>query len=263
VRAAARALQDRLGRRVPDAVLVLGSGLSALVDAVEEPIAVAFADIPGLPGVGVAGHLGRWIYGALEGRPVLVQAGRFHFYEGHSAEVVCGPVRIAAALGARTLILTNAAGGVRRSWGPGTLVRITDHLNLMGWSPRVASADAPGGEPYDRELGELAERCARELGVALERGVYAALSGPSYETPAEIRALERMGADLVGMSTVPEVIAARALGVRCLAISLVTNHAAGIAPHPLDHAEVIEIGRRTAGTLERLLRRIVHALPAA
>jgi purine-nucleoside phosphorylase len=262
VPAAARALQDRIGTQPPDAALVLGSGLSALVEAIEDAVAVPFADL-GLPGAGVAGHLGRWVAGGLEGRRVLVQAGRYHVYEGHPLDVVCAPVRIAAALGVRTLILTNAAGGIRRSWGPGTLVRLTDHLNLMGRGASAPARGGAGGMPYDAELGALAERCAGELGVALERGVYAALTGPSYETPAEIRALERLGADVVGMSTVPEVIAARALGVRCLGISLVTNPAAGIAPHPLDHAEVMEIGRRTAGTLEALLRRIVRELPAA
>jgi purine-nucleoside phosphorylase len=257
VPAAARLLQDRIGREPPDAVLVLGSGLSALVDAVERPVAVPFADIPGFPGAGVAGHLGRWVGGELEGRRVLVQAGRYHVYEGHPLDVVCAPVRVAAAAGARTLIVTNAAGGIRRAFGPGTLVRLTGHLDLM----RLAPAADEVGEPYDRALGELAELCASELGIALERGVYAALTGPSYETPAEIRALGALGADVVGMSTVPEVIAARALGVRCLGISLVTNHAAGISPQPLDHSEVIEIGRRTAGTLEALLRRVVRDLP--
>ncbi|MSR37145.1 MAG: purine-nucleoside phosphorylase, partial [Gemmatimonadetes bacterium] len=173
-------------------------------------------------------------------------------------------VELAAALGARVLILTNAAGGVRRGLAPGTLVRITDHLDLMGGRSIDAAAELWGGAAaYDPALGEIADRCARSLGVALERGVYAALTGPSYETPAEIRALARLGADLVGMSTVPEVVAARALGLRCLAISLVTNHAAGIGGRPLDHAEVIEIGRRSAGTLERLLRAVVRALPEA
>jgi purine-nucleoside phosphorylase len=263
VRAAARALEARLGREIPHAVLVLGSGLSGLVDAVVDPLSVEFGDLPGLPPAGVAGHAGRWVAGALEGRRVLVQAGRYHVYEGHPLDVVCAPTRIAAALGARTLILTNAAGGIRRTLGPGALVRLTDHLNLMGRAPALDVPPQAGGATYDAELGALAERCAGELGISLERGVYAALTGPSYETPAEIRALERLGADVVGMSTAPEALAARALGMRCLGISLVTNHAAGIGSRPLDHAEVVETGRRTAAKLEALLRRIVRALPAA
>jgi purine-nucleoside phosphorylase len=263
VRAAARLLQDRIGRGVPDAVLVLGSGLSALVDAVEDPVAVPFADMPGFPGAGVAGHLGRWVAGSLEGRRILVQAGRYHVYEGHPLDLVHAPVRIAATLGARALIVTNAAGAVRRDLDPGTLVRLTGLLDLMEGIPPSLGDPAGGDWICNPAFAKVAEACARELAIRLERGVYAALTGPSYETPAEIRALARMGADVVGMSTAPELAVAHEIGLRCLAISLVTNHAAGISPHPLDHAEVLEIGRRSAATLERLLRCVVRGLPAA
>jgi purine-nucleoside phosphorylase len=261
--AAADALRERLGGPAPDVVLVLGSGLSALAASIEEPVSVPFTELPGLPAAGVAGHPGRWIGGRLEGRRVLAQAGRYHLYEGHALDVVRAPVGIAARLGAGTLILTNAAGAIRPSLGPGALMRITGHLDLMQGAPPLTARAAPTREPYDPGLGELAARCARALEIPLAEGVYAGLTGPSYETPAEIRALARLGADVVGMSTVPESAAAHALGMRCLAVSLVTNHAAGIGTQPLDHAEVIEIGRRTAATLERLLRAIVRELPAA
>ena len=261
---AAAELRARLGAEPFEVTLVLGSGLGGLVAAVEEPTVVPFADLGGMPPVGVSGHSGRWVGGRLDGRRVLVQAGRYHLYEGLPMELVCAPVRLAAALGTRTLILTNAAGGVRRNLGPGTLMLLENHLDLMTNSP-LAQAEglrASGGiDLYDRDLRRLAESCARQLEMTLERGVYAGLSGPSYETPAEIRMLERLGADAVGMSTVPEVTAARALGLRCLGLSLVTNHGAGIAKAPLAHDDVLEIGRRSAANLERLLRAIISKLP--
>ena len=267
--AASAALRERLGAEPFEAALVLGSGLGGLADAVDDPVAVPFTALPGFPGAAVAGHAGRWVGGWLEGRRILVQDWRYHIYEGWPPELVCAAVYLAAALGAGVLVVTNAAGSVRRAFEPGTLVALTDHLNLMGRRFALLR-NLPGEgrmaaltEPYDRELRRSAAVCARELGVALEQGVYAALSGPSYETPAEIRMVERLGADLVGMSTVPEVISARTLGVRSLGLSLVTNWAAGIAPTPLDHEEVVAMGRRTAGTLERLLRRIVRELPRA
>jgi purine-nucleoside phosphorylase len=257
-------LRARLGAEPFEVALVLGSGLGSLVEAVEEPTVVSFADLDGLPPVGVSGHSGRWVGGRIEGRRVLVQAGRYHLYEGLSVELVCAPVRLAAALGVRTLVVTNAAGGVRRSLGPGTMMLIEDHLDLMTRSPLDHTEGvriSGGSDLYDRDLRGLAESCARQLDLTLERGVYAGLSGPSYETPAEIRMLDRLGADVVGMSTVLEVIAARALGLRCLGISLVTNHGAGIADVPLSHDEVLEMGNRSASNLEGLLRAIIRELP--
>ena len=256
-------LRDRLGSDPFRVALVLGSGLGGLVDAVEHPRAVAFDEVDGLPASGVAGHSGRWVGGMLEGRRVLVQAGRYHLYEGHSLDVVCAPVRIAAALGARAVILTNAAGGIRPGFGPGTLMLLENHLDLM---TRSALDHGPRAEPsatdlWDEGLGRLASSCAAEQGIPLERGVYAGMRGPSYETPAEIRMLAHLGADVVGMSTVPEALAARQMGLLCLGLSLVTNHAAGIVSAPLSHAEVIEAGRKAAPALATLIRAIVRKLP--
>jgi purine-nucleoside phosphorylase len=259
VRAAAAELRARLGSEPFSAALVLGSGLGGFVDAVSDPRVVRFDELTGYPSSGVVGHAGRWIAGRVEGRRLLIQAGRYHRYEGLPPELVTAPVRTAAALGAPVLLLTNAAGSVRRTLGPGTLVALESHVDLMeGRLPTGPERESP----YDPELRRLAARCAERFGVPLERGVYAALSGPSYETPAEIRLLARLGADLVGMSTAPEAVAARGAGMRCLALSLVTNWAAGIAPGPLDHEDVIEVGRRSAARLETLLRAIVRELPS-
>ena len=262
--AAAAELRRALGTEPFAAALVLGSGLGGLAAAVADARSLPFTRVTGMPPSGVPGHEGRWVAGGLEGRRVLVQAGRYHLYEGHAPEVVRGPVRIAAALGARILIVTNAAGGIRRSLTPGTLMLLEDHLDLIAGSPLDERAGPSGGaaeSPYDPALRELAASCARTVGVELQRGVYAALTGPSYETPAEIRMLARLGADAVGMSTVPEVAAARALGLRCLGLSLVTNHAAGIVSVPLAHADVLAAGLEAAPRLERLLRALVRALP--
>lgn len=268
VAGAARTLRERIGPAPPDAVLVLGSGLGPLVAAIAAPVEVPFTEVRGFPSSGVVGHQGRWVAGELEGRRVLVQAGRYHLYEGWPPELVCAPIRIAAELGARSAVLTNAAGGIRAACGPGTIVLLEDHLNLTGRSAPVPAGGpvaeaglAPPRSPYSAGLRELAERCARDLGVPVEKGVYAGLVGPSYETPAEIRMLEAMGADVVGMSTVLEASAAAALGVACLGISLVTNHAAGRSPAPLSHQDVLEVGARSAATLERLLRAVVRELP--
>ena len=242
---------------------MLGSGLGALADAVSDPVDVAFEELSGLPDPGVAGHAGRWIAGWLEGRRILVQAGRYHVYEGWPVQLVQAPVRAAAALGTPALVLTNAAGSMCVNLPPGTLVALTGHLDLMGGTVSEVERAFRGvvRSPYDPDLLELAVRSAERSGVALAKGVYAAVSGPSYETPAEVRMLARMGADLVGMSTAPEATAGRAAGMPCLALSTVTNWAAGIAPVPLRHEEVLEVGRRSTPALERVLRGVVRALP--
>ncbi|MBW3535506.1 MAG: purine-nucleoside phosphorylase [Gemmatimonadetes bacterium] len=265
--AAADALRERVGGAAFDVALVLGSGLGGLVDGVDDRVEVPFGELPGFPASGVAGHAGRYVAGTLEGKRVLVQAGRFHLYEGLPLEVVCAPVRVAALLGVEVLVLTNAAGGLDRRHGPGSLVMLDDHISLM-WRSPLAGAVHEGEErfpdmsaPYDRELQAHAEAAALHLGIPLARGTYAAMSGPSYETSAEIRMLGRMGADVVGMSTVPEVITARARGMRCLGISIVTNWATGIATAPHRHEEVLEQGRRAGATLERLLRRLLKEMP--
>jgi purine-nucleoside phosphorylase len=266
-RAVAGALEPLLGVE-PRTLLVLGSGLSGLADAVEDPVVVPFEALPGFPPPGVAGHAGRFVAGRLSGRPVLVQAGRFHLYEGHPSEVVCGTVRVAHELGIGHLLLTNAAGGVNRLLRPGSLMLLDDHL-AWGAMGRLAAGTwkdrAPGREtetPYDPTLIALALTAAAESGIELARGVYAAVPGPSFETPAEIRALARCGADAVGMSTVPEATTARSLGMACLAISLITNAAAGATAEPLSHHEVLAVAREAGDTLGRLILRIVRDLPA-
>lgn len=263
---AAEELRDRLPW-VPEVLGVLGSGLGFLAEAVEDPVSIPFHEIPGLPSAGVAGHQGRYVAGLLEGRRVLIQAGRFHLYEGHPARVVARPVRIAAHMGVERLLLTNAAGGLNRRFEPGTIMLIEDHLNLMGRNPLIGPV-REGEErfpdmttAYDAEYRELAREVALELGLHLSRGTYAGVTGPSYETPAEIRMIGAAGGDAVGMSTVPEVIAARAAGMRVLAFSLITNHAAGISSEPLSHQEVLETGRKAAARFERLVRGVLARLP--
>ncbi|HSW30921.1 MAG TPA: purine-nucleoside phosphorylase [Longimicrobiales bacterium] len=264
---AAALLGEKLSA-APAATLVLGSGLGHVVDAVEDPVTVPFVDLPGFPAAGVAGHAGRFVAGRLGGRYVLVQAGRYHVYEGHAEEVVAAPVRLSAALGVSTLLLTNAAGGVDPALEPGDLVLLDDHLNLMSWSPLfgpVAEGEVrfpDMTEPYDADLAALALAVAGELGIKLRRGVYAALTGPAYETAAEIRMLRTLGADVTGMSTVPEVLVARARGMRCMGLSMVTNKGTGLSAEPLSHADVIAVGRTAGQRVGALLEGVIRRLPA-
>lgn len=251
----------------PEVLLVLGSGLGHLVDAVEDGAAVPFTDLPGFPAAGVAGHAGRFVAGRFAGRNVLLQAGRYHVYEGHPLEVVAAPVRLAAELGIGIVVLTNAAGGVDPALEPGEIVLIEDHLNLMLRSPLTGSV-LPGEDrfpdmsaPYDPELRAVAMGAAGQVGVRLRGGIYAAVPGPSFETAAEVRMIRGLGADVVGMSTVPEVIVARARGLRCLAFSVVTNKGTGLSDVPQSHADVMEVGRRAGHDLGRVLEATVRALP--
>lgn len=266
--AAAEILRARLGGRARVGV-VLGSGLAQVAEALEGAVSVSFDELPGLPPSTLVGHPGRFAGGRLGGAEVVFQCGRYHYYEGHASEVVAAPVRIAAAAGVRALVLTNAAGGVRADLEPGDLVLIEDHLNLMGRNPLVGperrgEARFPDmSSAYDPELAELARAAAREAKISLRRGVYAALLGPSYETAAEIRMLARLGADVVGMSTVPEVLVARAMGLRCLALSVVTNKGTGLAAGPLSHEEVVEVGRSAGSRLGRLLELLVPSIAAS
>ena len=264
--AAAKAVAARLGGRKPRVAIVLGSGLGFLADHVTEAVRIPYRDIPGFPEPGVAGHKGELVAGTLEGVPVIAQSGRFHLYEGHAAAVAGLPVRVFAQLGVKTLILTNAAGGARPTFRAGTLMLIADHINLTSRNPLVGAVVA-GDErfpdmsaPYDPELRALARAAAVEARVGLEEGVYCALLGPSYETPAEVRMLRALGADAVGMSTVPEVLVARASGMRCLGFSTITNAAAGMGP-PLAHAEVLEVGARVAGSLAAVIKGVLRRLP--
>jgi purine-nucleoside phosphorylase len=246
---------------------VLGSGLGGFADAVSDPVEVPYGDIPGWPASTAIGHAGTLVLGRFGEVPVAVMKGRGHLYEGLSpADVVFG-VRVLGRLGVHSLVLTNACGAIDPSVEPGTLVAITDHLNLQGSSPLVGPNDETLGprfpdmtDAYDPGYRAIAHRAAAALGLDLGEGVYAAWLGPAFETPAEIRMMRALGADLVGMSTVPEVLAARHLGLRCLALSCVTNAAAGVRPEPIDHERVLEVGARAAADLVALLREVVPAL---
>ncbi|HYK83059.1 MAG TPA: purine-nucleoside phosphorylase [Gemmatimonadales bacterium] len=266
VAAATAAVARRLGQRQPRVAVVLGSGLGAVAEAVRDAVRIPYHEIPGFPEPGAPGHKGELVGGSLEGVPVLMQSGRFHLYEGHAPAVTALPPRVFARLGVRTLILTNAAGGIRPTFRPPILMLIADHINLTFRNPLtgpVAAGDErfpDMSDPYDAELRALAREVARAERVPLEEGVYAALLGPSFETPAEIRMLARLGADAVGMSTVPEVIAARARGIRCLGFSSITNAAAGLSAQKLSHQEVLEAGAQVAGQLERLIRGVLTRL---
>jgi purine-nucleoside phosphorylase len=251
----------------PTVGVVLGSGLGGFADAVEDAVAIPYEEIPAWPAATSVGHAGTLVLGAFGGAGVAVMRGRAHLYEGiPPAKVVFG-VRVLGALGVRTLVLTNACGAIDTRFTPGQLVLVADHLNLQGTSPLVGPNDDSLGprfpdlsDAYDPELRAAASDAGRRLGLELPEGVYAAWLGPAFETPAEIRMLRALGADLVGMSTVPEVLAARHMGLRCLALSCVTNMAAGVLPEPIDHERVLEIGAAAAGTLTGLLRELVPVL---
>lgn len=264
----ARAISDR-GGVSPTALVILGSGLGRVAERVEAPLEVPFESLPGMPATSVAGHAGRFVIGHLGGLPVILQSGRFHAYEGHGPDVLGLTVRVAAELGVSVLITTNAAGGIREDLGPGDLVVLEDHVNLQGLNPlegpvqhgEVRFPDMT--EAYARTLRELAEAEAERLGKPLKRGVYGAVRGPSFETPAEVRMLARLGVDVVGMSTVPEVITARASGLRCLAFSMVTNAAAGRTGEPLSHDEVLDVGDRAGAELADVIVAVTARLAAA
>ncbi|HSJ63618.1 MAG TPA: purine-nucleoside phosphorylase [Gemmatimonadaceae bacterium] len=264
LRAAVAAVRPRLAGWSPDIAMVLGSGLGAMAEAIESAVVVSYDDVPGLDGGRVAGHVGRLVAGTLRGARVLAFAGRRHLYEGCAAASVALPVRLASELGAARLLVTNAAGGIRRTFTPGTLMLIRDHLNFTFRWP-LAGAVLPGEErfpdmsaPYDPALGDAMRAAARTAGVRLEEGVYAAVLGPSYETAAEVRMLERFGADAVGMSTVPEVIVAAARGMRVCGVSCITNLAAGLGP-PLDHREVLAVTAQVRGEFIALIGTWVEA----
>jgi purine-nucleoside phosphorylase len=266
IAAAASAIARELGGRSPEVAIVLGSGAGHVAERIGGAVRIPYARIPGFPEPTVIGHGGELVAGTLGGRAVLAQSGRFHMYEGHPAELSALPVRVFGALGVQTLIVTNAAGGIRRTFRAGTLMLIADHLNLTGRNPLIGPV-LEGEErfpdmsdPYDSGLRAVARRVARERGIVLDDGVYAGLLGPAYETPAEVRMLERIGADAVGMSTVVEVIAARARGMRCLGLSTITNPAAGTTAAKLSHREVIEVAERVKEEVAGLIEGIVAAL---
>jgi xanthosine phosphorylase len=247
--------------------LVLGSGLGSLGDEVQDAIAFGFDELPGFPEPTVEGHAGRLIVGKLEGVEVACLQGRVHLYEGHPASTVKPLVRTLELLGCETLVATNAAGALDPSATPGSLMLITDHINAQGTNPLVGRNDDDFGPrfpamtgAYDPALQERLRAKAAELGIALREGVYLALLGPCFETPAEIRAFARLGADAVGMSTVPEVIVARHCGMRCAAVSVITNLGAGLADEELSHDQTLEFAGRAAGDLKRLIKAFVATL---
>ncbi len=260
---AARTIRARINID-PRVALVLGSGLGGLADEFQEAVAIPYDEIPGFVTSTAQGHAGRLVAGKLENVPVVAMQGRVHYYEGYSLQEVTFPVRTFKLLGVRTLILTNAAGGINVEFNQGALMVISDHLNLMGVNPLIGPNDESFGprfpdmsEVYSRELQELVVEEAKAMGVEVRRGVYAALSGPSYETPAEIHMFRNFGADAVGMSTVPEAIVARHMGMEVVGISCITNMAAGISDQPINHQEVMETGNRVKETFAALLRRVI------
>jgi purine-nucleoside phosphorylase len=254
----------------PRIALVLGSGLGGFADSLTDAARIPYAEIPAFPQSTAIGHAGQMVIGKSGGVPVAAMQGRVHLYEGYSAQQVTFPIRVFGRMGIRAVILTNAAGGINLSYSQGALVLIRDHINLQGENPLVGANDNGFGvrfpdmtHAYAKEYRAIARAEATKQGLTLHEGVYAGLLGPSYETPAEIEYLRRIGADLVGMSTVAEVIAARHMGIQVLAISCVTNMAAGILDQPLSHAEVMETGERVQHTFESLLRAVLPRIEAA
>lgn len=268
-RRSAEAIRRRIGDAEPEIAIILGSGLGGLVDDIENAVRVPFADIPVFPEPTVLGHAGALVSGQLGGRAVIALAGRFHMYEGHPVGLAGFPVRVLHALGARTLFVSNAAGAIRRDFAPGDLMIIDDHLNLLFANPLTGPVEEGEdrfpdmSEPYDARLRAALRAAGDKLGIALKEGVYACLPGPSFETRAEVRMLERLGADAVGMSTVPEVIVARARGMRVAGVSCITNPATGTTEFPVLHADVLDVTARSTTAFQSLVRSFVTDLPRA
>lgn len=251
----------------PAVAVVLGSGLGAFADELSDAIPISYREISGFAQATVEGHAGKLVIGKAGNVPIAAMQGRFHFYEGYSLDEVTFPVRVLKLLGVRTLILTNAAGSLNTELTPGSLMIISDHLNLMGANPLIGPNDDRFGprfpdlsSTYDPELQSLVIEEAKAMDIDMRRGVYAALSGPSYETPAEIHMVRTLGADAVGMSTVPEAIVARHMELRLIGISCITNLAAGVSDRPIDHSQVMEIGKSVRSQFTELLRRVIAKL---
>lgn len=256
---AAAEIRRRLGSERPIVGLILGSGLAGLSNRFDDARRIAYGEIPHFPLPSVIGHPGVLVAGHLAGQPAVALAGRFHMYEGHEAALAAFPVRVLEALGAQILFVSNAAGGIRRTFRPGDLMVIADHMNLTGRNPLFGPVEkgdlrfADMSEPYDAELRAALHRAGQRAGVSLVDGVYGWSLGPAYETPAEVRMFERLGLDVIGMSTVPEVVAARAAGMRVAGVSCITNLACGITTAPVNHDEVLEVTRQTASKFEALV----------
>ncbi len=264
---AARAIKQRLGSPFPKIVLILGTGLGGFGELIEAETIISYKDIPGFPASTVSGHKGRLLIGKAAGVPVACMQGRLHVYEGFPIQQIAFPIRTYRALGAETLVVTNAAGSVNTKIGAGTLMVINDHINFSGLNPLVGPNDEAIGPrfpdmsaAYDAQLRKKLANAARLENVELASGVYLFTTGPSFETPAEIRMFERMGADAVGMSTVPEAIAANHAGMRVVGLSLITNLAAGIADQPITHEETLAAGAQSSDSLSRLLLRFLPSI---
>jgi xanthosine phosphorylase len=265
---AAAAVAERAPGFVPRLGLMLGSGLGELAERLDDRLEIPYGDLPGFHVGGLAGHAGALVLGRLAGQPVAIFSGRWHVYEGIDGAAITTPIRTLKALGAETLVLTNAAGSLRREAGPGSLVCLSDHINLIGFNPLVGANDDAAGprfpslrDAYDPELRARLHGAAEALGIELHDGVYLAVAGPSFETPAEIRAFRTLGADLVGMSTVPEVIAARHAGLRVAAVSAVTNLAEGMGGEELSHDQTLRVAKQGAERLGPLIERFLADLP--
>ncbi|MDR7314059.1 purine-nucleoside phosphorylase [Brevibacillus nitrificans] len=259
-------IQPKLEEK-PTIGLVLGSGLGVLADEIENPVIIPYNEIPGFTVSTVVGHKGQLVIGKLQGKQVVAMQGRFHFYEGHGLDAVVFPIRVMKLLGVETIIVTNAAGGINENYDPGNLMLISDHINMTFRNPLIGPNDDEMGarfpdmsEAYSKELRQIAKKVASEQGIELQEGVYVGLLGPSYETPAEIRMLRILGGDAVGMSTVPEVIVARHMGVKVLGISCISNMAAGILEQPLSHDEVMETTEKVKTQFLALVNGIVAKL---
>ena len=260
---AAQFIQERIQEPIQFAI-VLGSGLGAFAETLDDAVSIPYEDIPDFARSTVEGHKGRLVIGKLGDKTVAVMQGRFHYYEGYSLDEVTLPIRTFGLLGVKNLILTNAAGGINPNFHPGALMLITDHINMMLQSPLRGKHDGRLGarfpdmtEIYSREFLRIAQKCATELGLRLEAGVYLALQGPNYETPAEIRMMRILGGDAVGMSTVPEAIVAKQMGINVLGISLISNAAAGVNDHPINHEEVMQTGAQVADQFIALLKKFI------
>ena len=251
----------------PTIGLILGSGLGVLGDEIDNQITIPYKEIPHFPKSTVAGHKGQLVIGTLEGKQVIAMQGRFHYYEGYSMQQVTFPIRVMKELGIKSIIVTNAAGGINKDFQPGDLMLIKDHINNMGTNPLIGSNNEELGtrfpdmsNAYEKEYIKLAERCAEELDLSVQKGVYVGNTGPTYETPAEVNMLRTMGGDAVGMSTVPEVIVACHAGLKVLGISCISNMAAGILDQPLSHQEVIETTAKVRADFLKFVKKIIHTL---
>lgn len=259
-------LAEKLGFE-PEVGLILGSGLGVLADEIANPVKIKYEDIPHFPVSTVEGHAGQFVAGDLEGRKVIAMQGRFHYYEGYTMQEVTFPVRVMVALGMKNMLVTNAAGGANESYIPGDLMIITDHINFTGTNPLIGKNFEELGprfpdcsEIYDKAINKEIDEIAKDLGIRLQKGVYQMNPGPTYETPAEVRMARILGADAVGMSTVPEAVVARHAGIKVTGISCITNMAAGILDQPLHHGEVVETANMVKKTFIQLVRSIVPVL---